>query len=59
MPDAIQMLIDQDGDVKGIAVNHRLTLTDPQDLITSIKGIFPKTARCRALMPKKLGPIQK
>lgn len=33
IPDAIQMLIDHDGNVKGIEVDHRLTLTNPQDLI--------------------------
>ena len=59
MPDAIQMLIDQDGDVKGIAVDHRLTLTNPQDLININKTYLAEDSSLPSVNAEKIGPNTK
>jgi glucose-1-phosphate thymidylyltransferase len=59
MPDAIQMLIDQDRDVRGIAVDHRLTLTNPQDLININKTYLAEDRSLLRVNAKNIGPNTK
>lgn len=59
LQDAIQMLIQRDGRVRGIMVQQRLTLTSPADLLTINRHYLLNGADQSQLAPNAVGPNTK
>jgi NDP-sugar pyrophosphorylase family protein len=56
LQDAIQMLIERDGRVRGVTVEHRLTLTSPADLLALNRHYLFNGDNRPQLAPYKVGP---
>ena len=56
LQDAIQMLIERDGRVRGVMVEHRLTLTSPADLLALNRHYLFNGDNRPQLAPYKVGP---
>jgi bifunctional UDP-N-acetylglucosamine pyrophosphorylase/glucosamine-1-phosphate N-acetyltransferase len=56
LQDAIQMLIERDGRVCGVIVNHRLTLTSPGDLLALNRHYLTNGDNRPQLAPYTVGP---
>jgi NDP-sugar pyrophosphorylase family protein len=56
LQDAIQLLIDRRGHVRGFLVNHRLTLTSPADLLAINRHFLVSGDNQPQLQPQTVGP---
>jgi UDP-N-acetylglucosamine diphosphorylase / glucose-1-phosphate thymidylyltransferase / UDP-N-acetylgalactosamine diphosphorylase / glucosamine-1-phosphate N-acetyltransferase / galactosamine-1-phosphate N-acetyltransferase len=56
LQDAIQMLIERDGLVRGVTVHHRLTLTSPADLLAINRHYLVNGGDRPQLSPSSVGP---
>jgi NDP-sugar pyrophosphorylase family protein len=56
LQDAIQMLIERDGLVRGVTTHHRLTLTSPADLLAINRHYLMNGGDRPQLSPRSVGP---
>jgi NDP-sugar pyrophosphorylase family protein len=56
LQDAIQMLIEHDGSVRGVTSHHRLTLTSPTDLLAINRHYLISGDDQPQLAPSRVGP---
>lgn len=59
LQDAIQMLINRDGRVRGVTISHRLTLTRPQDLLTINQHYLAHSGDHAPFAPRAVGRYTK
>ncbi len=56
LQDAIQMMIDHEGGVRGLFVDSRLTLTNPADLLMINRHYLAQDSDLPELSPRRVGP---